>query len=151
MSKPLTLAALCLAAACGSTAPSGPLTIISGGNYAYTAYSPTGVPVLEGTVHLEYGMMPAFRDPPRGLVGTWETHWIAGADQSTPVGPQVGNGQLDGETDDNGLQLSFLPNQVDNDVSLTGLVYGAEVSGTWNYSTIAGPSQHGRFTLVPER
>lgn len=146
---PTLLLGTSLAAACDSTSPTGQLELAPGGNYTYTAYSPSGAKVLQGSVHLEYGMMPALGAPPRALVGTWAIDWVPGADRSTPVGPQVGSGQMDGQTDDSGVKLAFLPNIVDSGAYLTGLVYGSAVSGTWHWSTIAGPSEQGRFTLVP--
>ena len=152
MSSPQRLLALTLlVAACDGTAPTGPLNLVPGGNYTYTAYSAAGDPVLTGTMHLEYGALPALAEPPRGLAGTWSIDWAKGADRSTIVGPQIGSGQIDGQTDETGVKLSFLPNRVDNDVSLTGVARGPEVSGTWTYTTLVGPSQHGRFTLVAMR
>lgn len=153
MSRTQRLLALALlVAACDGTAPSGgPLTLVSGGNYVYTAYGTLGAPLLTGTMHLEYGVLPAFSTPPQGLAGSWEIHWVPGADQTTMVGPQVGSGEITGLTDSSGVKLSFLPNRVDNDVALAGLVSGASVNGTWTYTTLVGPTQHGRFTLVPMR
>lgn len=149
---PSLLALVLLVAACDSTAPkAGPLVLVSGGNYTYTAYTTLGRPVLQGTVHLEYGVLPALGTPPQGLAGTWEVHWLPGVDQSIQVGPQVGSGQMDGVTDETGVRLAFLPNLVDSGVLLNGLVRGQDVSGTWEYTTIAGPSQTGRFTLVAVR
>jgi len=151
MSRSPLLAALLLVAACSTEPSGGPLPIIGNGNYAYTAYGASGVKLLQGTIHLEYGVLPAAATPPRGLAGTYSIDWAPGADHSIVVGPQIGSGQLDGQTDDSGVKLSFLPNEVDSFLSLTGTVFGTSVDGTWSYSTIAGPAQHGRFTLVPIR
>lgn len=146
------LALALLVAACDSTAPSsGPLTIVDGGNYTYTAYSGLSGPVLIGTMHLEWVISPGTAIPPRLLGGTWETHWAPGADTTAQVGPQVGSGTLAGQTDQSGVQLSILPNLVDYGVSLEGLVHGYDVNGTWQYSTIGGPVRGGRFTLAAVR
>lgn len=139
-------------AACDSTSPTpNRLQLPDGGqDYLYTAYSPAGFPVLTGTIHLEWGVMPLYA-PPRGIAGTWDIHWIPGADSTLQLGPQIGSGTMDGVDDSSGVQLAFSTNQVDQWVGLDGHAYGLNVTGEWHYSTIAGPSQHGRFTLVAVR
>ncbi|HET7042292.1 MAG TPA: hypothetical protein VFI13_09740, partial [Gemmatimonadales bacterium] len=138
------------AMACDSTSPTPTrLDLPDGqGDFAYTAYSAGGQPILKGTLHLEYAFTPALSLPPQALGGTWSIHWAPGADSTLQVGPQIGSGTLNGVDDSTGIRLSLLPNLVDEGVGLTGLVYGQEMTGTWTYFTIAGPSEHGRFTAV---
>ena len=151
MMRTTALVALALmGAACDSTSPTpNRLNLPSGqGDFAYTAYSAAGQPILRGTLHLEYAMTPAAALPPQALGGTWSVHWVPGADTTLEVGPQVGSGTLDGVDDSTGIHLALNPNLVDEGVGLSGLVYGKNLSGTWNNFTISGPSQHGRFTAI---
>lgn len=148
MRTPRLLATLLLIAACDSTGPSGPLVLVPGGNYTYTAYTSAGLPAVAGTIHLQLAMTTVFA-PPQPLGGTWDTHWIPGADTTAVMGPQVGSGSLSGQTDPDGVQLSFEPYLIDFGVVLDGDVRGDEVRGTW--TLVDGPrgTVHGRFTLVP--
>lgn len=153
MTRTTTLAALALmVAACDSTSPTPTrLNLPNGqGDFAYTAYSAAGEPILKGTLHLEYAMTPLASLPPQALGGTWSIHWVRGADSTLQVGPQVGSGTLDGVDDSTGIHLALNPNLVDEGVGLAGLVYGENLSGTWTYFTMVGPSpsQHGRFTAI---
>ena len=151
MTRTTTLAALALmVAACDSTSPTPNRLIFPNGkrDFAYTAYSATGEPILNGTLHLEYAMTPLATLPPQALGGTWSIHWAPGADTTLRVGPQVGSGTMDGVDDSSGVRLSFIPNLVDEGVGLDGHAYGRNFSGTWNYFTITGPTGHGRFTAI---
>lgn len=150
MTRITRVALALLLAGCGSTGPTpNRLDLPNGeGDFAYTAYSPAGQPILRGTLHLEYARTPLASRPPQALGGTWSIHWAPGADTTLQVGPQVGTGSLAGVDDSTGIHLSLSPNLVDDEVGLAGLVFGEDLSGTWTYSTIAGPYQHGRFTAV---
>ena len=146
-----TLVALALmVAACDNTSPTpNRLDLPNGqGDFAYTAYSAAGQPILKGTLHIVYAMTPALALPPQALGGTWSIHWANGADTTLQVGPQIGSGTLSGVDDSTGIRLALFPNLIDEGVELSGLVYGRNLTGTWTFSTIGGPQQHGRFTAV---
>lgn len=129
---------------------SDPLVLTSGGNYTYEAYSPVGLKVLQGTIHLEWPSMDEERiDQP--IVGTWSIDWVPGADHSVQVGPQVGSGFLEGRVNEDGLVLNLNPEQRDDNVWLHAEVHGNTIIGAWAWSTIAGPTTNGRFTAVPGR
>ena len=145
----LAIAALLLPACAGD--PSDPLVLPAGGNFTYDASAPDGKPLLIGQIHLEWAMVSVDGREERQLTGTWHIEWAAGADQSVQVGPQVGDGQLSGSEDENGVQLNLNPGMMDNNVFLHAVVDGNTVRGGWTWSTIAGPRTEGRFTATPAR
>lgn len=153
MRRHLLVLQLLATAGCYSGGPaSDPLLIAGRGNYTYVAYGANGAPILEGTLHLEWAdTLVADDGPGRPFGGSWEIRWAEGADQTLQVGPQVGSGDLDGWSDEDGVRVSFNPAMMDNNVFLDGVVHGGEITGTWTYSTIAGPDQEGRFTAVGGR
>lgn len=108
------------------------------GNFDYVAFDEEGTRVLTGRLELDV------RD--KGSVrGSWEIDWAEGANQHTPVGPQVGKGSLVGTITDGELTLDLNPQNADNDVGLLGALDGARIAGRWEYVTFAGPAGTGTF------
>ena len=129
--------------------PSDPLVLDPGGTYyLYEAYAPTGAKVLSGVIHLQWPDVTIERAD-RNLMGTWTITWVAGADTTLQVGPQVGSGTLDGTAGDEGVVLSLNPAMMDSNVFLHAIVDGNTIRGTWTWSTVAGPTIEGRFTAAP--
>ena len=105
----------------------------------YSAASAQGVPLLAGSLRL------AMHDDST-VTGTWTIDWIAGADTTAPVGPQVGQGTLSGrQMADGSVQLNLNPFYADNNVFLSATVTVAGLSGVWSWSGFAGPIANGRF------
>lgn len=145
----LTIALLSPLAGCEKDG-SDPLVLSEGGNYSYEAYGPSGGKVLEGMIHLEWpDPFADGRDAP--LVGSWEIDWVAGADTTLQVGPQVGHGTLEGIAGDEGVILNLNPEMADNNVFLHAIVDGNAIMGNWTWSTITGPRTEGLFTASSGR
>lgn len=104
--------------------------------WAYTAFSPTGLPAVSGTFHVV--------TEGRDFKGSWETHLVL---PNADMGPQVGTGTLRGSWDIEGqtIGLDMNPGWADNNVFLTGRFVGRDLEGTWSHSTIMGPVAGGDF------
>lgn len=119
----------------GMTAPGG----LKDGVLQYSASSLTGTPLLAGTLRLAVHADST-------VTGTWQIDWVAGADTTAPVGPQVGHGTLSGrQLADDSVQLNLNPFYADNNVFLSATVTVAGLSGVWSWSGFAGPIANGRF------
>jgi hypothetical protein len=138
------LAALGLGlAACGTEA-SSPTPLPSAkrsdsGSLYYVATTPSGEPLLTGQLNITI-----LADST--IVGTWSIQWAPGADRTIEVGDQIGLGTLEGRQSDGRLSISLNPGYRDNNVDLLGIPDGKGFSGTWVWSTFAGPRTQGRFS-----
>jgi len=139
--RALALGVVCagvLVAACGgdSVAP------LQGGILRYRASSAQGAPLLVGSLTLEVHADST-------VTGSWRIAWVAGADTTAAVGPQVGSGALSGrQYADGSLQLDLDPLYADNNVFLSATPVVTGLSGSWSWSGFAGPLAGGRFTLT---
>jgi hypothetical protein len=105
----------------------------------YRASSLQGTELLAGTLRLAVHADST-------VTGTWQIDWVAGADTTAPVGPQVGHGTLSGrQIADGSVQLNLNPFYADNNVFLSATVTVAGLSGEWSWSGFAGPIANGRF------
>ena len=108
----------------------------------YEAVSAQGTPLLSGSLRLQVHADST-------VTGTWSIDWIAGADTTARVGPQVGQGTLSGrQVADGSVQLNLNPLYADNNVFLSATVGVTGLSGVWSWSGFAGPITHGRFQAV---
>lgn len=108
----------------------------------YNAASAQGVPLLAGSLSL------AIHEDST-VTGTWVIDWVAGADTTARVGPQVGSGTFSGQQlSDGSVQLNLNPLYADNNVFLSATVTRDGFSGEWSWSGIAGPITTGRFTAT---
>lgn len=108
----------------------------------YNAASTQGVPLLAGSLSLTI-------HEDSTVTGTWEIDWVAGADTTARVGPQVGSGAFSGQQfADGSVQLNLNPLYADNNVFLSATVTRDGFSGAWSWSGIAGPIAAGRFTAA---
>jgi len=116
-----------------------PLRPVQSGALYYRASSAQGVPLLAGRLTLA-----AHGDST--VTGSWVIAWVAGADTTAPVGPQVGSGTLSGrQFADGTVQLNLNPLYADNNVVLSATVGITGLSGVWSWSGFAGPIATGRF------
>lgn len=105
----------------------------------YSASSLQGTQLLSGALRLAVHADST-------VTGTWQIDWVAGADTTAPVGPQVGQGTLSGrQLADGSVQLNLNPFYADNNVFLSATVTVAGLSGDWSWSGFAGPIANGRF------
>jgi hypothetical protein len=110
-------------------------------SYSYTALSPTGEPILVGRIEL------AFLDDSI-VTGTWTIAWIAGADTTLEVGPQVGSGTLAGSRSGGLLLLNLNPSYADNNVGLRAIPSKGGYEGVWGWDAFNGPRTSGTFTAT---
>jgi hypothetical protein len=136
-----SLLPLVLLMAC-SSAP-GDFAALRPGGFHYSAESATGQPLLTGRLQLDFADDSTF-------TGTWNIEWIPGADTTTPVGPQVGSGELVGLRHGTTLLIQLNPTNADHNVALQAVPRGDGYSGTWEWSTFSGPRSSGRFVAARE-
>jgi hypothetical protein len=134
-----------LAAAVGTLAACGTESGgvgLGDGDLQYRATTVTGQLLLDGRLALTF--------PTDSTVGgSWQIQWSPGADTSSPVGPQVGDGTLAGTRHADTLVLELNPASADNNVSLVGVAAGGGLQGRWTWSAFAGPRSSGRFAAAP--
>lgn len=115
------------------------------GVYVYQATDSAGTLLLTGTLQL------VFHDD-WSVTGSWGIDWAPDADTDTEVGPQVGEGTLQGQLSAEDLVLDLSPGIADNNVFLVGaLVRGSlapQLAGDWSYSTLLGAVAAGHFTAT---
>ena len=112
---------------------------IPGGTYAYSGYDSTGAKIVQGWIKLEF-------DDSTKISGEWELDIIRNPEK---IGPQVGEGNLVGNLEDNQLFLNLNPDFVDYNVFLTCPYDDQKLTGKWDYSGFPGIINYGTF--VAER
>lgn len=133
------LVALVVACSTNGVAPRGSL---KSAMLRYNAASTQGVPLLAGSLSL------AIHDDST-VTGTWVIDWVAGADTTARVGPQVGSGAFSGQQlADGSVQLNLNPLYADNNVFLNATVSRDGFSGEWSWSGFPGVLSAGRFTAT---
>jgi hypothetical protein len=115
------------------------------GIYEYRATDSSGTVLLIGQLDLTF-------HEDSTITGSWIIGWAPGADQTTEVGPQVGEGALLGLLSTDGTILDLNPNVADNNVLLSG-AFDLEtlppgLVGEWTHSTLIGPVAAGLFTAT---
>jgi hypothetical protein len=128
---------LCLACSSGPAAPAG----LRDGRLTYRGYNTAGEPVLKGSIQLE------FHDDTT-LTGSWSIAWVAGADTTQPVGPQVGTGALVGSRRQDTLWIELNPHVADNNIGLQAVATRSGWKGEWVWSGFPGLMSQGRFTAT---
>lgn len=132
------LVALVVACSTNGMAPRGSL---KSAVLHYSAAS-EGVPLLTGSLRL------VIHDDST-VTGTWTIDWVAGADTTARVGPQVGTGTFSGQQlADGTVQLNLNPLYADNNVFLSATVTRDGLSGEWSWSGFPGVLGSGRFTAT---
>ena len=131
-------------AACSSDVVAPRASLSRSHTLRYDAYSDRFRPLLSGSFDLVV-------HEDSTVTGNWTITWVSGVDTTTPVGPQVGSGALQGHVlPDTSVWLNLNPDFVDYNVFLSGAATAKGLSGRWGYSTIAGEQVHGRFTATYE-
>jgi hypothetical protein len=110
------------------------------GQYSYTSYDTTGEPIVKGWFTI------SFVDSVR-VTGEWHFRAIGNPEH---IGPQIGDDSLQGEYRKTDLWIGLNPRYVDNNIFLSGIMYGKQINGTWTYSTIAGPVNGGSFVAIKQ-
>jgi hypothetical protein len=142
--KRLTLGLLvAVAGAACSDGVTGPDEL--SGVYAYQGTDSTGTLLLIGTLQLAFS-------PDSSVTGSWAIDWAPDADTDTEVGPQVGEGTLQGRWGADGLFLDLNPGVADNNVFLAGTLVrdipAPQLAGDWSHSTLVGAVAAGLFTAT---
>lgn len=139
---------LTTAVACGGRSLSGPsncsvlepaAVAAVTGDYAYVACDAEGRPLLLGQLALAVETDGTIR-------GTWEIDRAPGVDRAAEVGPQVGEGEVQGFVQDGHAWLNLNPGWADNNVFLSGVFGPGGIGGSWSWSTLLGPRSGGAFT-----
>ena len=113
------------------------------GSLRYEATSLAGRPLIRGRLNIDIL-------PDSSIVGTWTADWAPGADRTVEVGDQIGSGTLQGRQTAEGGYIDLNPGYADNNVILHPTPADRGFTGTWYWSTIAGPRTLGRFTALPD-
>lgn len=121
------------AAGCGDATGPDP---VPPGAYVYTGSAESGAVVIQGWLTLDT------HDPAR-VTGSWHLEAVANIPN---LGPQTGDGRLDGHADGNVLVVDLNPGFADNNVVLDGRLGDGTFDGRWTYSGLAGPINSGTFT-----
>lgn len=111
------------------------------GTFEYVAFDADGAQVLEGELVLDVKDDGTVR-------GTWKIDWVEGADRNTVVGPQVGEGALEGSVEGGELSANLNPQSSDNNVTLLASLDGSLLVGSWEYTTFSGSTSTGAFTAT---
>jgi hypothetical protein len=111
------------------------------GSLAYEASSLAGKPLIRGRLNIDIL-------PDSSIVGTWTADWAPGADRTVEVGDQIGRGTLRGRQTAEGGYIVLNPGYADNNVILLPTATDRGFTGTWYWSTNAGPRTQGRFTAL---
>lgn len=105
------------------------------GDYQYTGYSSKGDKIVEGKVSI------ISREGNR-LAGKWRLKTIG---DPKIIGPQVGEGNLEGELNQDRLIINLNPAASDSNVVLTGEIEGGRFHGKWSFDGFAGSMNQGLF------
>lgn len=103
--------------------------------YSYTGFDSTGVVIVRGQLTFDFG-------DSNQVTGQWCFERVGDVNNT---GPQVGEGDLTGGLNGEQLWINLNPDYADNNVFLSGILKNNEYTGTWTYSTFAGPVNQGTF------
>ena len=118
-----------------------PEGVIVAGSLSYQATTLAGEPLIRGRMTIDVR-------PDSTIVGTWSAGWAPGADRTVEVGDQIGTGTLVGRQMEDGAYIDLNPGYADNNVILLPVRTDRGFTGTWYWSTIAGPRTYGKFTAL---
>lgn len=109
--------------------------------YRYTAYDGDGETVVTGTLYLVHVPSDVMDEPDR-LQGRWELEATA-----ENIGPQDGEGTLNGTVEDGAFAINLNPEMADDNVFLQGRFEDdrARMVGLWSHTTFIGPAAGGTF------
>lgn len=109
--------------------------------YSYTGYDEDGQAVVTGTLYVVFVPSDVADEPDR-FTGRWALDAT-----SERVGPQDGEGTLEGTVQGDTFDINLNPGMADDNVYLHGRLEdeGARMTGEWSYATFVGPTAGGRF------
>jgi hypothetical protein len=137
MRKTVGLLLLLLAAACTGSKREEGLPPLRSHVYRYTAWAEDGTQVVRGWMHLD--------KTKGGVVGEW---WLQPVGNPYPIGPQRGQGRLTGALRDGHLVMELQPDRRDDNVVLVETGEGKTLSGTWEWSALAGVQGRGTWRAI---
>jgi len=108
---------------------------VATGTWNYSGYDDLGSQVVTGKLYLSAQT--------NTIYGRWDLQQAG--DLPGEIGPQVGQGQLEGWLNGTELTLHLNPGWVDNNVHLMGVLAGTNYSGRWVFSGFPGELAHGTF------
>ncbi len=97
-----------------------------------------------GNVRITGDLIINFENPSQ-LHGSWK---FSGAENSQDMGAQIGEGSLEGHTEDNQFYADLHPGFRDHNVILVGDFDQSKISGEWQWITIAGVTSSGDFIAI---
>ena len=106
--------------------------------FQYWAYDSTGVPVVTGWFTMNYPDSST-------ILGDWH---FSPVDYPKNIGPQTGEGRLQGAHQNGQIFLDLNPQFRDNNVVLVGALDKHRFSGQWTWLTFVGVTNKGRFEAV---
>ncbi len=95
-----------------------------GGTYNYSGYDAQGSLVVTGRLVLSAETNP--------LTGLWDFQRTGTS--TNDIGPQIGQGKLEGSVTASQIWINLNPGWADNNVFLAGNLVGNSVTGRWDYS-----------------
>lgn len=115
----------------------GPGTIPDGG-YDYTGFDSSEAVIVRGWLTLDV-------TNPAQVTGAWHLDPVGNRQN---IGPQTGDGRLEGSMAGDQLSLDLNPDAADNNVFLYGSIGGGAFRGSWSYSGFAGVLNEGSFEAL---
>lgn len=113
------------------------------GTFQYSATNGAGKTLLVGKLVLVFTNDSV-------ITGTWQLAPAPGVQASEIPGSQVGSGSLRGRRVDGKIVLDLNPGFADNNVTLEASSARSGYTGTWSWSSFAGPQAGGSFKAVRE-
>ena len=112
----------------------------SEGRYQYTSYDSAGTALVNGWFTMNFTDADTF---------TGEWHFMP-IDNPENIGPQTGDGELQGVLREGSVSIELNPQYRDNNIELSGVFTEDHMSGTWIWSSLSGPTSQGTFEAVKE-
>ena len=112
-----------------------PVDPVPGGRLQYKAFDSTGTLLVQGWMTLDTA------DSSR-VTGEWHFEKVG---DPQDIGPQVGEGRLEGAWYNSVLSVNLNPNFADNNVYLTGKLEKNRFSGRWMWTGFPGRLNEGDF------
>ncbi len=110
------------------------------GRFAYQGFNPEGVLLVTGRLDLEWVT--------NVVSGTWAFDYVGPGSPETAgrnIGPQIGQGELEGNWDGSRFLINLNKGWADNNVFLDGVCDGTMFQGRWGWSTFGGERTNGTF------
>ena len=105
------------------------------GEYQYIGYDKSRNKIVEGRLSIDSLESTHIK-------GSWQLNKIGNPEK---LGPQVGQGTLAGEINEDRVTINLNPEMADNNVNLTGRIDGVNFRGTWSFAGFAGEINRGTF------